>query len=193
MPCLDTTMIDHPQPPLDWHLLLSSLRNELAALDQGARDWLVQRIKAIEELQVKLDALSRSAGGPEICAACTDHCCGCGRHHLTLTNLLAFLVNGEQPPPPDYQRTCPFLGERGCILQVTRRPYNCITFFCEVLEDRLDHEQREQLRCLDRQLRDIYQGIAERYPVASLRGLLISLQRAGDGHLLFSPKQDVLE
>ena len=38
-----------------------------------------------------------------------------------------------------------------------------------------------------------YQLVAERYPVASLRGLWIALARAGGGLLLRSSDQDVVE
>jgi hypothetical protein len=186
-------MTDQPFAPVDWHALLSALHSELSALDDGARLWLVRQVAEIGRLQAELDALFRSAGGPATCAACVDRCCGCGRHHLTLTNLLAYLLAGEAPPEPDFSCTCPFLAVKGCLLPVTRRPYNCITFFCETLDQRLDHGEREQLRRLDRQLRRTYQRVAERYPVASLRGLWIALERTRGGHLLSSLEQDVLK
>ena len=69
---------------------------------------------------------------------------------------------------------------------MTKRPYNCITFFCEVLDDQLDSVDREQLRTLDHQLRREYQRVAKRYPAASLRGLWIALERVGNGQLLCS-------
>jgi hypothetical protein len=180
-------MTEQTPAPLDWHSLLSSLHTELAALDQDARDWLARQVGAIGDIQGELDALYRAAGGPATCAACIDSCCGCGRHHLTLTNVLAYLLDHEEPPAPDFNCTCPFLGVEGCHLPVARRPYNCITFFCETLEERLDHNQRKRLRLLDGQLRQAYQDIADRYPAASLRGLIIALGRSGKGHLLSSP------
>ncbi len=188
-----STMTRQTQKTIDWPALLTGLRGELAALDDVARLWLARQVDEIAALQAELDDLSRSAGGPAICAACDDNCCGCGRHHLTLTNLLAYLLDGEEPPAPDFNCTCPFLGDTGCRLPVARRPYNCITFFCEALEERLDREERELLCCLDRQLRRVYQRIAERFPAATLRGFWIALERAGGGHLLSSPEQGMLE
>ena len=168
----------------DWPALLLRINRELAALGEIQRTWLKERLAAIAATQQALDELFSKAGGGAACARCDGSCCGCGRHHLTLTNLLAYLLAGEEPPAPDFNRTCPFLGERGCLLPVTRRPYNCITFFCETLEDRLDSGEREQLRSLDRHLRAEYLRIAERYPVASLRGLWIALERTGGGQIL---------
>lgn len=170
--------------PVDWHDLLALLRLEVAGLDQSERLWLKSRVELIGALQEALDTLFRQAGGLEACASCDGACCGCGRHHLTLTNLLHYLLEGSQPPTPDFSQTCPFLGAGGCLLPVSRRPYNCITFFCEILEDELDAAGREQLRDLDRRLRREYELIAQRYPLASLRGLWIALARHDRGFLL---------
>jgi hypothetical protein len=135
-----------------------------------------------------LDDLFKDAGGASICADCDGVCCGCGRHHITLTNLLGYLIAGEDPPSPDFTRSCPYLGKGGCVLPVARRPYNCITFFCEQLEENLSEEKRQQLCSMDQQLRREYQALAERYPAASLRGIWIALERIGDGEIL-STKQ----
>jgi hypothetical protein len=183
--------LNNHQP--DWPALLQRIKLELVALGSDEKAWLKERLAIIATTQVKLDELFCKAAGMVACSGCDGACCGCGRHHVTLTNLLAYLLEGETPPTPDFSRTCPFLGERGCLLAVDRRPYNCITFFCETLEDQLDAGDCEQLRSLDRQLRNQYQLMAERYPAASLRGLWIALQRTGDGPLLRSTETDVIE
>ncbi len=176
---------DNHQP--NWSALLQSISLEVASLGNDERAWLKQRLAAIAALQVELDELFCKAGGLTACRDCDGACCGCGRHHVTLTNLLAYLLEDETPPAPDFSRTCPFLAERGCLLTVDRRPYNCITFFCETLEEQLDADDCKALRSLDQRLRNQYQRIAARYPAASLRGLWIALQRLGDGALLSTP------
>lgn len=175
----------------DWPALLQRINRELAALSTLERAWLKERLAVIASTQQALNELFARAGGSEACAGCDGACCGCGRHHLTLTNLLAYLIEEEAPPVPDFNRTCPYLGEAGCRLPVDRRPYNCITFFCEILEGRLDAGDRAQLRSLDRQLRGEYQRVAERYPAATLRGLWIALERVGAGEIL-PPAQKVM-
>ena len=182
----------HNKAQPDWPDLLQRIRRELDALNETDRAWLKDRLAVIEATQLALDELFCKAGGLESCAGCDGECCGCGRHHITLTNLLAYLLEGEDPPAPDFSRTCPYLGDLGCLLPVARRPYNCITFFCETLEGQLNSVDREQLRTLDRQLRNEYQCIEKRYPAASLRGLWIALKRVGDGQLLHSSERDVL-
>lgn len=174
----------------DWPTLLQRTRDELDSLSAADRSWIKERLALIEVTQIALDELFCKAGGAEACAGCDGACCGCGRHHFTLTNLLAYLLEGETPPTPDFNCTCPYLGNSGCRLSVSRRPYNCITFFCETLDNRLDSADRERLRTLDRQLRSQYQLVAERYPVASLRGLWIGLERAGAGQLLCSTNKE---
>ncbi|MDT8444886.1 MAG: hypothetical protein RQ722_11360 [Desulfuromonadales bacterium] len=157
------------------------------------RQWLKERLALIAATQLALDELFSKAGGAESCADCDGACCGCGRHHVTLTNLLAYLLEEQEPPSPDFSRTCPFLGDLGCRLPVDRRPYNCITFFCETLDGRLGSADRERLLNLDRQLRREYLFVAERYPAASLRGLWIALERVGSDQLLRSSDQDVIK
>lgn len=177
----------------DWSALLQRINLEIATLSEVERAWLKERLAVIAATQLALDELFSKVGGAESCAGCDGACCGCGRHHLTLTNLLAYLLEGQEPPAPDFNRTCPYLGDQGCRLPVDRRPYNCITFFCEILDERLSSADRERLLNLDRQLRREYQLVAERYPVASLRGLWIALERAGGDQLLRSSGQDVVE
>jgi hypothetical protein len=177
----------------DWPTLLKRITLELAALGADEKAWLRERLAVIAATQVELDVLFRKADGLDACAGCDGTCCGCGRHHVTLTNLLAYLLADETPPTPDFSRTCPYLGERGCLLTVDRRPYNCITFFCETLEAQLCADDCETLRSLDRRLRNEYLRVAARYPAASLRGLWIALQRVGDGALLQSTGKDMLE
>ncbi len=175
----------------DWPDVLQRINHELTTLSKPERDWLKERLAVIEGIQLALDELFCKAGGVDACTGCDGACCDCGRHHITLTNLLAYLLNGEEPPAPDFSCVCPYLGEQGCRLPVARRPYNCITFFCETLDNRLDSADREQLRTLDSQLRSEYQSVSERYPTASLRGLWIALERVGKGRLLCSSENVV--
>lgn len=186
-----TTKLNFDQP--DWPAFLQRIKGEVATLSTLERAWIKERLEVIEATQLALDDLFRKAGGLETCAVCDGSCCGCGRHHVTLTNLLAYLLADEEPPTPDFSCTCPYLGDRGCLLPVARRPYNCITFFCETLDDRLSIVDREHLMTLDQQLRSEYLSIAERYPAASLRGLLIAAQQSGKSQLLRQAGQDVVE
>ncbi len=160
----------------DWAAILAQCRSELKRLPVEEKHWLGERLSMIAACQQELDQLFRLANGPALCAACNGGCCDCGRHHFTLTNLLGFLLPGQEPPQPDYRRPCPFLGDRGCLLDTAMRPFNCVTFLCDAVEGGLSPADRTHFYALEKRLRNEYEAIAERYAAASLRGLLIALE-----------------
>jgi hypothetical protein len=169
-----------------WADTLARTRRELAELPVAEHLWLAAQVVRIAALQRDLDRLFRAGDGPAVCAACRGGCCSRAKHHATLTNLLGYLLHHEEPPPPDFSRPCPFLGPAGCGLPVERRPFNCIIFFCEALDERLTDQQRAELTRIEHDLRAGYDAIAARCPGASLRGLLIAAARLGDRPLLAS-------
>ncbi|RMF47756.1 MAG: hypothetical protein D6751_01960 [Deltaproteobacteria bacterium] len=168
----------------DWIDLVARLQGELTALEQEEIVWLLRQVERIERLQRSLHELALSADAEAVCADCRGACCERGLHHLNLANLLSFLLRGESPPAPDFFATCPMLGTSGCLLPVERRPFNCVTFICESVEDRLDPEARERFYRLEAQLREIYGCLAGRYPAATLRGIWIYLERHPGGRIL---------
>ena len=167
-----------------WDKILAQCRSELDSLSQEERSWLNARLSAIAAYQIELDRLFRLADGPAACASCSGSCCDCGRHHFTLTNLLGSLVQGLEPPSPDYNRPCPFLGRNGCLLEIATRPFNCVTFICETVEAGLSPSGKKRFYELEKLLRNEYEAVAERYAAASLRGLLIALERMNGFPLL---------
>jgi hypothetical protein len=165
------------QDALSWDAVLVQCRFELNRLSAAERAWLKARLAAIEACQTELDRLFRLAEGPAVCTSCQERCCGCGRHHFTLTNLLGYLLQGLDPPRPDYSRTCPFLGPGGCRLAVALRPFNCITFICEAVEAGLNVADQAKFSKIEKQLRNEYEAVAGHYAGASMRGLLIAAER----------------
>jgi len=167
-----------------WAATLTRARCELRELSAGERGWLAAQVARIGELQAGLDRLFREIGGPELCTACLGGCCSRARHHVTLTNLLGYLLNGEEPPRPDFALACPMLGAQGCRLPVAQRPFNCIIFLCDAVDRHLTPGQRERFAAIEADLRRSYQAVAERCPGASLRGLLLGAARVGERPLL---------
>jgi len=167
-----------------WATTLDRARCELAELPVADRDWLAAQVSRIGGLQAGLDRLFRDVGGPAICAACLGGCCGGARHHVTLTNLLGYLLAGEEPPAPDFSLICPQLGAQGCRLPAERRPFNCIIFLCDKIDDQLTNEQRIAFDGIEAELRNAYHAVAERCLGASLRGLLLAAARVGERPLL---------
>lgn len=172
--------------PHSWDSLLARCADELGRLSAGERAWLEARLQTIAICQTELDQLFRQALGPQSCTLCNGQCCDCGRHHFTLTNLLGYLLQGRVPPRPDPAQPCPFLGEQGCVLEAPFRPFNCVTFICDEVEAGLDLVDQQRFYQLEKRLRTAYEEVAVRYPAASLRGLLIALERVGEESLLKS-------
>ncbi len=162
-----------------WRVLVVRLGREAEGLPAAEREWIGCRLMRIGEIQQNLQALFTDAGGVSACKQCGGGCCERGIHHLTLVNLLHWLLAGEAPPEPDFAATCPFLGAVGCRLPAARRPFNCIIFFCEKVEERLSLADRATFRRLEGQLREIYLAFDRRYAGSSLRGLLIRAETLG--------------
>lgn len=168
----------------DWAELLTGLREELAGLDRDELAWLRAHIGRIEQLQRRMHQLALPADAEMVCADCRGACCERGLHHLNLVNLLSCLLRDEPPPMPDFSAACPMLAEQGCLLPVERRPFNCVTFFCDAVESRLPPDSREAFYSLEKELRRAYEKVAERYPAATLRGVWIYLARHRGERLL---------
>lgn len=167
-----------------WEATVNRARRELATLPPAERAWLSRQVSRIGRLQQRLDRLFHALNGPQLCALCSGDCCGCAKHHATLTNVLGYLLASVEPPAPDFSSTCPFLSELGCRLPAAHRPFNCIIFFCEALDGRLSDSQRYTVTRTEAVLRATYQAVADRCPGASLRGLLMASARAGSRSLL---------
>ncbi len=167
-----------------WHRCVVRVREELRQLPDDERRWLSEHLRQVQQLQRRMHGFFEMADGASRCFACNGACCEKGRHHLTLVNLLGFLMAGEEPPEPDFTASCPFLTATGCCLDVERRPFNCVTFNCELVEDALDETSRASFYQLERQLRQLYQAFDCRYAGSSLRGLLIRAERLGERSFL---------
>ncbi len=170
-----------------WQDSLSRIRREFAALPAPEREWIERNLQIIQSLQRQLHTFFQKADGARHCAACGGSCCAKGRNHLTLVNLLGYLTAGEEPPDPDFTATCPFLAPTGCRLDVPRRPFNCVTFNCDAVEDALDEAGHADFYRLEAQLRQAYEAFDRRYAGATLRGLLIRAERLGSRPFLARP------
>lgn len=181
---------DNAQIDRIWSDILRRLRAEVKSLPLGERRWIVQRLGAIALVQEELHACAASSGSEAVCAGCVEVCCDRGKHHTTLANLLFYLIEGEEPPQADFSRPCPQLGPAGCLYPPGRRPFNCVTFNCEVVEARMPDAARQRFYTLEPALRALYESFDRRYTGSSLRGLLIRAERLGTLPLLARPAHD---
>lgn len=171
-----------------WRQLRIRLDEEISRLAPAETAWLKANLKQVAACQRQLHAFFLQAGGAQLCRDCAGNCCGYGKNHLTLVNLLGYLVAGEAVPDPDFARTCPFLGDTGCRHDVGRRPFNCVTFLCEAVEERLDSSSRESFYCHERQLRQLYAEFDRRYAGSGLCGIFIRAESLAGRSFLKAPK-----
>jgi hypothetical protein len=163
---------------LRWNTIVTALQGEVAILSAAERTWISARLAAIALVQSELHSLVSAGGSEALCASCAEHCCGKGKNHLGLANLLFYLLAGEDLPA-DYTSPCPQFGPAGCLFPPARRPYNCITFNCERVEEELTATQHQRLKTLETTLRALYESFAHRYAGASPQGLLIRAETLG--------------
>jgi hypothetical protein len=147
-----------------WRRGVASLTREFRLLTGEQRNGLRARLTEAGHLKEELCRLSDVAGGPAVCAACGGACCRAGRYHATALDLLAFLATGEKPVTPDFATgACPFRGGAGCRLAPARRPYNCVIFICDQIDERLADGEQTRLYSLERDLRLLLDRMGERF------------------------------
>ncbi len=156
---------------------MARIATEYRSLAATEQRWLNKRLEAMETAQQRLQQLFNAADGAAVCRRCRGDCCAHGHNHMTLANVLSYLRRGGLPPEADFSRTCPFLGRQGCSLTAAGRPYNCITFICDKIEHSLQPADKKDFYRLDKELRELYRQLAQRYTGAAMTGLLIREQR----------------
>ena len=160
-----------------WQEILLRVVTDYHLLPVSEKQWIATRLDQIALLQRQLQELFTAGDGDNACRLCQGDCCAKGHNHMTLANLLSYIHQELSLPPADFSRTCPFLCEQGCLLAIESRPYNCITFICDTIEDALTDQDKQQFYDLDQQLRELYQEFSRRYLGAAMTGLLLQTPR----------------
>jgi hypothetical protein len=115
----------------------------------------------------------------EICAQCRGECCKGGKNHVTTVDLLVYLGEDKKIFTPDFEHgICPYLGEKGCIMEPEYRPFNCITFICERIEEVMGLLERERFYAVEHELRDLYNDFEQLFGNSFRYGLLSNYERS---------------
>lgn len=158
-----------------WQKITVAISKELSCLPESECQWIDQQIAHIHLLQQQLHTLFVQAQGLKHCQSCLGSCCELGNNHMTLANVLSALLD-RTLPAADFSQTCPFLNDQGCALPVESRPFNCVTFICDTIEECLSPKDQQEFYTLERQLREHYTAFDQRYIGSSLQGLMIRSQ-----------------
>jgi hypothetical protein len=123
---------------------------------------------AMQELVARVDAAVH-------CAGCGGACCVAGKYHFTRADLLVYLACGAELFEPLFGNgLCPYLGQQGCLIPAAYRPFNCITFNCELIEDRLSEEEIASFYRMERELKGCYAEIRSLFPEDTMYGALLA-------------------
>ena len=155
-----------------WEKIILTVQNEWQSLAGSERSWIDAKIERLTAMQTELHRLVAVAEGEAICRECNGGCCGHGLYHPTLVTLLAHLVNDQSLPVPDFYQSCPYLGSAGCSFLPALRPFNCLIFICDKIEERCPEQDVGKMSLLESELRGVYEAFDNRYTGSSLRGLM---------------------
>ncbi|PLX72350.1 MAG: hypothetical protein C0615_12335 [Desulfuromonas sp.] len=155
-----------------WKKIVAQISAEWQDAPLSEKDWIEEHVQVIARLQQELHRLFLDVDGAAACHDCAERCCGHGRFHPGLANVLACVVAGVPLPLPDFGRDCPYSNDEGCLFAPAQRPYNCISFICDEVEPRLGPKS-VQFYLLEKQIRAEYEQFAQRYVGGSMRGLIL--------------------
>ena len=154
------------------------LARELSLLPAGRRDELRALLERMGRLKGELVTLSDGAQGSAICAACGGACCRVGRYHPTPLEILAFQVEAETVVTPEFSSSaCPFLGVAGCRMASNRRPFTCVIFICDLIEEWLGDDEVVRLNRLEEELRLLREAVSVRFGPRLTGSLLLEMAR----------------
>ena len=128
---------------------------------------MMEQKRALQALVARVDCGSH-------CAGCGGACCVSGKYHFTAVDLLVYLAKGEPLFAPLFDNgLCPYLGDAGCLTAPQYRPFTCITFNCELIEDLLSGDEVASFYRLEKELRGTYGEIRSLFPGKSMDGALL--------------------
>ena len=161
-----------------WNLAVAVVAGEYERLSAPQRAAVAEAAEAVKTCKKALHRIVEAVAAADICASCRGACCRTGKYHFTVVDLLVYLSDGRELFTPRFdQGACPYLGERGCLMEPAQRPYNCVTFNCEGVEQLLGPREKERLIRLELELRAHYTRFEELLGNRFMGGLLMNWER----------------
>ncbi len=162
-----------------WTAAVASIKKEFDLLPPQLKLRIGELTAEIRNLKAGYQELAATADAEAECAACLGGCCGHGKHHFTVVDLLGYLTAGADLFVPLFNsHLCPYHNGSGCMMAPDLRPFNCIIFLCEDLESALGFEALEQLARIEKELRRLYYCIEALLGNRFENGLLITFERS---------------
>ena len=160
---------------LQWREGVRQVTRAYQALPEQPREQLRQLLAALKEQRCAMQALVATVGAAAHCATCGGECCVAGKYHFTRADLLVYLAEREALFTPRFGNgLCPYLGPEGCLIPAANRPFNCITFNCERIEELLSEQEIAGFYRMERELRGTYAQIRSLFPEQTMHGALLA-------------------
>jgi hypothetical protein len=150
------------------------LRYEQLPGDTGeGLEILVSRIMLLKE---ELLEQALAAGSASICRSCGGACCRNGKYHVSLLDLLAYRITRSEAVVPDFTKAphCPYGGIGGCRMPPRFRPFTCVIFNCDAVEERMGADGRERFALAEQELRLAVKQVETLLGFRAGRALLLS-------------------
>ena len=152
-----------------WLRAVTAVAAEYRALPTALGSRVDEIADSIRRAKEELHRLAEEMRCAEICSSCGGECCVRGKSHVTVIDILAFLAAGKPLFEPAFGReACPYLDGSGCMMAPPYRPFNCVTFNCE----RVDEFYRRE-----RELRGLYGALERLFGNRFMHGLLMNYER----------------
>jgi hypothetical protein len=162
--------------PEVWAAAAAAVQTEYAAVPLMLKQEVTRLLTEIGSL--KNSAASLVDAGA-LCEACRGLCCGFGKHHFSVVDLLGHLAAKQELFSPVFDSPlCPYHTGRGCIMEPALRPFNCTIFICDEIEARLDDAVKLELAAIEKKLRQLYATLEQLLGNRFENGLLITYERS---------------
>ena len=161
-----------------WRTGIDALAREYQALPPTLRERVAELAAQVKDAKQALHDCVTDVNVGAICADCRGECCARGKNHVTVIDLLVCLVEGRELVTPSFGHDiCPYLGENGCQMAPSYRPFTCIIFNCDRVEGLMVTSQKERLYEAERRLRALYGEFEKLFSKRFMAGLLINCER----------------
>lgn len=162
-----------------WDQGVATVWKEYNVLSSSLKAHLNKCAAAVKSCKQTLDLIGEGVRAAGICAQCRGECCKGGKNHVTTVDLLVYLGEGKKIFTPLFEQgICPYLGDKGCIMEPEYRPFNCVTFICERIEEVLGPLEKERFYTVERELRNLYDGFEQLFDNSLRYGLLSNYERS---------------
>lgn len=158
----------------EWLQGVAAVTTVFVELPAAGRDKLAELARSMVSLKESMQQLVAGVDAAAHCAGCGGACCVSGKYHFRIADLLVYLATGKSLFAPRFDNgRCPYLGEPECLIPAGYRPFNCITFNCDLIEDQLPRDEVSRFYRMEQELKARYAEIRSLFPARSMDGPLL--------------------